>query len=239
MQANDATLALASSLADELIRQQTLEILQMSAPTYQLRSPTPSDKQTLRHDLLEAGLAPEQTTVDGIFPPVADPNTPSQAFWSAPGSGYDGHHTFPGGLAMHEWVNATLARGYVDTYEAASGLTSATHAVDPSIALAAPLWHDIHKVVVFQWNDDGRQLPEQVIAGTGAHHPLSGAEAIVRGMSPDFVIALLQTRPELWGSCLLPMITNGPLLHALPGGVILAREQRPLSCYWFKRHPDA
>jgi hypothetical protein len=53
------------------------------------------------------------------------------------------------------------------------------------------LWHDINGVTVFQWNDDGSELIEQTIADTGGHHPTSGAGAIVRGMSPDFVIALL------------------------------------------------
>jgi hypothetical protein len=224
MQAKDAALALASSLANELIRQKTLDVLQAPAPTYQLRSPTPSDKQALRQDLLAAGLIPDATTIDGIFPPVPDPHEPPQPFWSAPGSGYDGHHAFPGGLAIHEWVNATLARGYGEIYEAAYGLTSATQALDPSITLAAPLWHDIQKVVVFQWNEDGRPLAEQVIAGTGAHHPLSGAEAIVRGMSPDFVIALLSAHdPPVAAKPSTPSTTVKPLINYLRAAAMIAR----------------
>src|SRR5262249_20607189 len=75
-------------------------------------------------------------------------------------------------------------------YDTVYHLSSDPTAVNPAIGVAAPLWHDIHKVVVFQWTADGSELAEQVIADTGAHHPLSGAEAIVRGMPPAFVVAL-------------------------------------------------
>lgn len=100
-----------------------------------------------------------------------------------------GHHAFPGGLAIHEWVNSSMAVAWVQTYEKVFGL--ATRGIDVSIATAAPLWHDIHKPAVMQRLDDGSELPEQTIADTGGHHPLSGAEAIVRRMAPNFVIAML------------------------------------------------
>jgi hypothetical protein len=189
--AADATLQMAQALPNPDISAATVAILQDPAPTYQLRSPTAADKTAVRQDLLAAGLIPERTTVEGIFPPVADPNLAPQMFWSAPGSTYSGHHSSPGGLVIHEWVNASLARAFLDIYDAAYGLVSNSAAIDYSIAQAAPLWHDIHKVTVFQWNPNGSEFAEQVIADTGAHHPLSGAEAIVRGMPPAFVIALL------------------------------------------------
>jgi hypothetical protein len=47
------------------------------------------------------------------------------------------------------------------------------------------------KSIVFQWNADGTLFDEGTIADTGAHHVLSGAEAISRGRSARFVIALL------------------------------------------------
>jgi hypothetical protein len=47
------------------------------------------------------------------------------------------------------------------------------------------------KAVVFQYRDDGTLLDELTIAGTGAHHVLSGAEAIVRGEHPALVYVLL------------------------------------------------
>jgi hypothetical protein len=191
MEVNDELLAMADGLADATIRSKTLDVLRNPAPTYQLRSPSAADKEAVRQELLAAGLITEQVTVEGIFPPVGDPSAAPQAFWSAPGSGFAGHHSYPGGLAMHEWTNASLAQQFLSSYDARYGLVSESHALDPSITTAAPLWHDINKVTVFQWNDDGSELIEQTIADTGAHHPISGAEAIVRGMSPDFVIALL------------------------------------------------
>jgi hypothetical protein len=237
MQANEAAVSIAASLTDALIRQKTLDILLTPSPTYQLRSPTRSDQEALRQDLLTAGLIPEETTVEGIFPPVADPNEAPQAFWSAPGSGYSGHHAFPGGLAMHVWVNATLARGIVEIYEAAYGLSSATHAVDPSVALAAPLWHDIHKVVVLQWNDDGSLLGEQRIAGTGAHHPLSGAEAIVRGMPASFVVALLAAHSPPMATSSQNATAPQPLITYIRAAAMIARVD-PVEAGLLKRLPD-
>ena len=191
MATNDAILAMADALPDQLIRTSTLAVLNNPAPLYQLKSPTRADKEEVRQELLAAGLISDQVTVEGIFPPVSDPNEAPQAFWSAPGSTYAGHHSFPGGLALHEWTNASLAQQFMDSYDQRYGLVSESGAIDPAITLAAPLWHDIQKVTVFQWNDDGSELVEQTIADTGAHHPISGAEAIVRGMPADFVVALL------------------------------------------------
>lgn len=191
MDINAMALEIAGDLPDPTVRAATLDALRMPAPLYQTRSPRQTDREAVRQELLAAGLISDAVTLDGIFPPVGDPHEPPQAYWSAPGSTYAGHHAFPGGLVIHSWVNATIANQFVDSYDRAYGLVSESNALDRSIALAAPLWHDLNKVTVFQWKDDGSELVEQAIADTGAHHPLSGAEAIVRGMSPDFVVALL------------------------------------------------
>jgi hypothetical protein len=191
MQGHEATLALAANIPDATLRQATLALLRNPAPTYQLRSPSPADRLAVRQELLAAGLITEANTVEGIFPPVLDPHEAPQAFWSAPGAGYAGHHPFPGGLMYHEWVNTLVAQQWLDAYDAAYGLVSDSKALDVSITLAAPLWHDIHKATVFQWMPDGSLLLEQPIADTGGHHPLSGAEAIVRSLPNDFVVALL------------------------------------------------
>ncbi len=187
----DPSRGLLSRPAGRRAFQATLAVLRNPAPTYQLKSPTAGDKEAVRQQLLDAGLMPAATDLQGVFPPVADPHQAPQPFWSAPGSTYSGHHAYPGGLATHEWFNGTMARHFADTYDTIYGLASDSSAVNLSIALAAPLWHDIHKVTVMQWNEDGSELAERTIADTGAHHPLSGAEAIVRGMPPEFVVALL------------------------------------------------
>jgi hypothetical protein len=75
--------------------------------------------------------------------------------------------------------------------------------IDEDIIVAAPIWHDWAKIIVFQWNSDGSEFPELNFGGngqtdaygesgesrTGGHHIIGVAEAMVRGLSPDFIIA--------------------------------------------------
>jgi hypothetical protein len=69
--------------------------------------------------------------------------------------------------------------------------------------VAAPIWHDWAKAIVFQWNADGSEFKEFSFGGngktdafgaagdsrTGGHHIMSVAEAMARGLAPDMVIA--------------------------------------------------
>lgn len=71
------------------------------------------------------------------------------------------------------------------------------------VMIAAPIWHDWAKPMVFQWNTDGTEFLELSIGGngisdnfgaagnskTGGHHILSVAEAMKRGLAADLVIA--------------------------------------------------
>ena len=189
--AHDSLLDIARNLPDPGIRQATLDVLANPNSRVHLASPSPADKETVRRELLTAGLIADQVPVEGIFPPVGDPTQAAQAVWSAPGSTYSGHHAYPGGLVVHEWLNAGIAKAFVEHYERIYKLGATRGALDVSVALAAPLWHDIHKVTVFQWNADGSELFEYPIADTGAHHPLTGAEAILRGLPAPSIIAIL------------------------------------------------
>ena len=68
--------------------------------------------------------------------------------------------------------------------------------------IAAPIWHDWAKTIVFQWNADGSEFPELNFAGngktdawgapgsskTGGHHIIGVAEAMARGFSPEQII---------------------------------------------------
>lgn len=208
MRTVEAVRSLAADLPDPVMRQRTLDLLENPAPTYQLRSPSAADREAVRSDLLAAGLIPASTTVDGIFPPVADPHEAPQPFWSAPGSGFRAHHAYPGGLAVHELGFARFTGRYRETYDEVYDLDAVSGALDAALLTGVSLWHDIHKVTVFQWQADGSELAEQPIADTGAHHTLGGAEAIVRGMSPAWVTAqlsahdaptLVQVRPDETG----------------------------------------
>jgi len=125
----------------------------------------------------------------GVFPPVvgagsACPHLP-QPFHAAPGSGFGGHHSYPGGLVLHETVNEFIYAGLASSYRRVYGHTGpgglpvvapgdrdaddkADQLIDQDIVLAAPLLHDWAKTLVFQWNADGTEFAELSFGGNGA-----------------------------------------------------------------------
>jgi hypothetical protein len=148
----------------------------------------------------------------GVFPPVLHdgshcPQLP-QPFRSAPGSVFGGHHSYPGGLPVHEANNdradVALAEGYRQSFGVPTerGGAGERFFIDEDIILAAPIWHDWAKAIVFQWNADGTEFAELSFGGNGktdnfgqpgdsrtpGHHILGLAEAMVRGLSPVLVI---------------------------------------------------
>ncbi len=194
---------------------------------------TESQKDAILQELIAAGLVDtrDDSTFPGglkagVFPPLLEdgsacPHLP-QTFFSAPGSFFGGHHSWPGGLAVHESFNdvssLNLANGYRRVYGHSEG---GLPVIDPSnasplvsdkpadiflsedVMIAAPIWHDWAKPMVFQWNSDGSEFRELSFGGngqtdnfgatgnskTGGHHMISVAEAMKRGLPPDLVIA--------------------------------------------------
>lgn len=168
----------------------------------------------------------------GIFPALVDDGTVCpklpQKFFSAPGSAsVFGHHSYPGGLPVHESNNETadvhLATEYREIYghTGRGGLPTVDPAdvqgaegenedsgssdifIDEDLIVAAPLWHDWAKSMVFQWNANGSEFVELNFGGTGTgdgfggtagdsrtggHHIVTIAEEMARGLSPAFVI---------------------------------------------------
>jgi hypothetical protein len=127
----------------------------------------------------------------GIFPPLIDdggqcPRAP-QTYWSAPGSVFEGHHSHPGGLAIHVAFNLSSFLSFADNYRrvygssvGATGLPTIVQPGVPSpgpavsdvpisqdLAILAPIWHDWGKVIVFQWNGDGSEFAERSFGGNG------------------------------------------------------------------------
>ena len=156
----------------------------------------------------------------GVFPPVRDdgsacPKLPLTVD-ATPGSNFGGHHSYPGGLAVHESFNDQSSINFADTYRGeygqlgigrlpvAEGLSGRPENgfINQDLILAAPIWHDWAKMMVFQWNADGTEFTELNFGGngttdnsgatgdsrTGGHHILSVAESMARGLSPAFVI---------------------------------------------------
>ena len=189
-----------------------------------------SQKQVILQNLIQAGLidtAADSTfpggLIAGVFPPLLEdgsacPQLP-QTFFSAPGSGNNSHHSYPGGLVVHESFNDLSDLSFATNYRRIYGQSgqdglpvikpykntsqdSADIYISNDIIIGAPIWHDWAKPMVFQWNSDGSEFQELNFAGngktdnygatgdstTGGHHIIGLAEAMKRGLSPDFVV---------------------------------------------------
>lgn len=174
-----------NSLHDAKLRDQVMSFYSNTVPTFMQRYQSSAAIKNVYAKLQAAGLVdPALTSVDKLFPPLKDLMTNPQPFFSAPGSGYASHHSYPGGLVTHTAVNVEITKAVLGSYK---------HIMDYEygydITVAAQLLHDLAKPWVFQWQKDGSCLKEYTIAGTGAHHIFSIAESIYRGMPKDEVVA--------------------------------------------------
>jgi hypothetical protein len=190
-QTYQATLEFGRSIGETSLRESVVALLRDPKPLYATRHPTPESREAVRLALVRENLIAADAPLTAIFPPgtEADAAHAPQPFWAAAGSDANSHHSYPGGLAVHERFNATIAAQFATAYDRI--YFDDRNAVDRDTVVAAALYHDIMKTVVFQWNDDGSLLAETPIGGTGGHHVLSGAEAIARGCTPAFLITLL------------------------------------------------
>ena len=156
-----------------------------------------ASKQSTVDKLAAAGLyAPADAAafpggaLAGVLPPVLDagstcPHLP-QPFYSAPGSVFGGHHSYPGGLTIHESFNDLSDTSFAANYRRVYGhpgpnglpvIASADRDddaddsvdvdIDQDIIVAAPLLHDWAKPLVFQWNADGTEFAEFNFGGNG------------------------------------------------------------------------
>ncbi len=221
----------AATLKDPQIRRETEDAVFNPDTCVKSRANlTPERKQAIVAKLVAEGLIDEAEAgripgglLAGVFPGVRDDGTPCPKlplpYIGAPGSVFGGHHSEPGGLAMHVAVNMTSGINLADTYrrvygtldarglpvlrDATGGQPDADLFIDQDIAIATPIWHDWAKTMVFQWNADGSEYTEMNFGGngktdawgapgtskTGGHHILGVAEGMARGMPPAFLIA--------------------------------------------------
>ena len=203
----------AQHLRDNNLRSQTLDaITNRSTCVYHRANVSPAMQQAVVQQLLAAGLVDPNDNntfqgglLAGIYPAIVNdgsacPQLP-QAFFSAPGSVFAGHHSYPGGLMVHEANNDTSDQYLANQYRAMYGQSDHGFvALDPQVLDKRP--HERSKPIVFQWNADGTEFPELNFGGngvsdnygqpgnskTGAHHIIGVAEAMARGLSPAFVI---------------------------------------------------
>ncbi len=231
-------IANANQIQDATLRQITLDAITNPQTCIQHRAGLTADqKAQIVQTLVGQGLI---NPVDGaaitggisagVFPPVlndgtACPNVPLQ-FMATPGSNFGGHHSYPGGLAVHESLNDQSSINFASTYRGeygspgADGIPIAKGAtrtgdtfINQDVILAAPIWHDWAKMLVFQWNADGTEFTELNFGGagstdnygaagdsrTGGHHIIGIAESMKRGLAPDMVItqASAHSNPSL------------------------------------------
>ena len=187
----------AQSLQDSNLRTQTLDAISNPATCVLHRANvSPAQQQVILQRLLDAGLVDPNDNATfpggllaGVFPAIvadgtACPQLP-QRFYSAPGSVFGGHHSYPGGLPIHESNNdisdVNLAGQYRSVYgHGFAGFvsldsktpqkkpaTKGTVFIDQDIIVGAPIWHDWAKSIVFQWNADGTEFPELNFGGNG------------------------------------------------------------------------
>jgi hypothetical protein len=191
-------LAQTDSLKDRHLRQQTEDAIGNPKTCVQHRAGiTPAKKAALLQQLLAAGLVDPNDDATfpggllaGVFPPIlnegsACPQLP-QAFYSAPGSVFGGHHSYPGGLPVHESNNdisdVELAHQYRlvyghsrqgfptvdrDVFDTPVLSTRSDIFIDQDVIVGAPIWHDWAKSIVFQWNADGTEFQELNFGGNG------------------------------------------------------------------------
>ncbi|WP_235669566.1 metal-dependent phosphohydrolase [Solidesulfovibrio carbinolicus] len=173
----------AATIANPELRAKVEAVLDNPAPTLAARLADPKHRAAVAEELAAKGWLKGQTA-DTLLPPVADPAASPQPFRSAPGSGYQSHHAYPGGLPVHVAVNMRITLAIFDAYKDVYGF-----ALDRDTVVVSQMLHDLHKPWVFAWSEAGASRPEQSLAGTGEHHVLSVAESIVRGIPAEVVVA--------------------------------------------------
>jgi hypothetical protein len=270
-------LSQAGKIKDVKLRQETLDALSNPQTCVTHRALlTAAQKNTIVQTLVAEGLlnladgaSITGGAAAGVFPPVLQENTACpqlpQPFFSAPGStSIFGHHSYPGGLTIHESNNDVADVHLADEYRLVYGHTNErgfatvdsddlwlgdlrwdntpNFLIDQDIVLGAPLWHDWAKSIVFQWNADGSEFTELTFGGTGvndnygaagdsrtgAHHIITIAEEMKRGLSPAFVITM---------ACAHSAPTSGnefKVVNWLRAGAIIAQIDAVAAGYLYK-----
>jgi len=194
-----------SAIRDETLRKATVDAINNPETCVAHRAHVTSEvRASILARLREEGLLADDTNAEaGIFPPLKNdasdcPQLPL-TLNSAPGSAFSGHHSYPGGLAAHESFNLQSAINFAALYRKQYGKDIS---INQDWVIGAPAWHDWAKMMVFQWNADGRIFDEFNFGGkgqtdnygrpgdsrTGAHHILGLAETMARGLAPGLVI---------------------------------------------------
>jgi hypothetical protein len=184
----------AGMIHDRRLRAQVLDLLANPAPTFMSRYAEPGPRGDVERELHRLNLLDPGGGAP-LFPPLTIPERSPQPFSSAPGGPEGGHHSYPGGLAVHTAFNVQQALALMKLYRGDAKVS----AIDRDVVVAAAIWHDAMKPWVLQWRADGTLSPERTIAGTGAHHIFGLAEAMFRHVRPDVIAAIAAAHAPLAG----------------------------------------
>jgi len=207
-------LSQAAKIKDDKLRKETLDALGDNPCVRHRGNLTDAQKDAIISALVAQKLVNPADAASivggvkaGVFPALADDGTACpklpQKFFSAPGSSsVFGHHSYPGGLPVHESNNDTadvhLATEYREIYgnrghgplptinpadvqggsnqdNQDEGSEVSAIFIDQDLIIGAPLWHDWAKPMVFQWNANGTEFTELNFGGTGTGDNFGGA----------------------------------------------------------------
>lgn len=193
------------SIRDEALRNGTLDALKNPNACVMHRAHLNEEQRnSILAKLKEEGLlAAGPDVVSGVFPPLLNdesdcPHLPL-TLSAAPGSNFGGHHSYPGGLAVHEAFNQQSALDFAALYARQYGKDLS---LNKDWIIGAPVWHDWAKAMVLQWTAEGKTFDELNFGGAGqtdnnhspgdsrtsAHHILGLAETMARGYAPGLVL---------------------------------------------------
>ncbi|MBY8608715.1 hypothetical protein K7N18_28215 [Burkholderia arboris] len=174
-----------AQIQDGALKSTTRSMVNHPAPTlmaYYLGQPDRQD--ALFRNLKDKNLLAADVTREQLFPPCKSADIPAQPMLSAPGSDYNSHHSYPGGLCAHTATNLRHAIDYKHTYEQLF-----RYSLSLDVLFASQTLHDLQKTWVFQWRDDGSCLKELTIGDTGAHHIFGLAQCMVHDLPADVILA--------------------------------------------------
>lgn len=172
----------AATIKDAKVRSAVTAMLKDPGPTF-LAPLADGEKEKVWNELKAKKLI-EGISLSDFLPPSTDARKSPAPFKSAPGSGYQSHHAYPGGVVTHTALNLRVALAIYQNYQDIYSTT-----LDRDVVIASQILHDIHKGWVFQWGGDGSSRTELKLAGTGEHHVYSIAESLARGLPVEICVA--------------------------------------------------
>ncbi|SMC23666.1 hypothetical protein SAMN02746041_01798 [Desulfacinum hydrothermale DSM 13146] len=183
MQSWDFLRQAVSEIRNDSLRQAVFQILNNPAPTFTEALSSEKDRKEVYAQLQTQG-AVDQIAFDQFLAPVDDPRKSPWPFLAGPGSGYQSHHAYPGGLVTHTALNTKVSLSLWEHYKTVYGFH-----LDRDVVIASQVLHDLHKPWVFQWQPNGESRTERKLAGTGEHHVYSIAESLHRGLPVEVCVA--------------------------------------------------